>query len=139
VTRFAAPPITTDANLLKEGARDVMAEELPGWEPADASPECVIIDAFAPIMAEQAEATKLEMVDAFRGLGPLVGVVPIPAQSAFGELTVTLAAAAPTGGLTIAANEVLVSIRDANGDPQVFRLAEDIVIAEGLTVGSGTA
>lgn len=134
---FTRPDLIVDASVIAENAKAKLEEALPGWS-ADADPTTTaIIDAVADSAAEQAQALEIELIDAFKGIGALHGVTPIPAAAATATATFTLSAAAPAGGYTIPTGS-LVGVRDPNLSLQGFRLTADLPVLEGATTAVGT-
>lgn len=134
---FTRPDLIVDASVIAENAKAKLEESLPGWS-AEADPvTSAILDALAEPAAEQAQALELDLIDAFKGIGSLHGVNPIPAVPAIATGTFTLSSAAPVGGYTIPAGS-LVGIRDPNFDLQGFRLTSELTVLSGATTASGT-
>lgn len=139
MTVFVRPNIVTDPATLAANAKAFLEAAVPGWHPAPEGADQIsaIIDAYSFPAGEQAEALELELVEAFKGLGPLVGVPPVAAQAATALVTFTLATAAPVGGFAIPIFSE-VGVRAPSGELQAFRLVGELVIASGLTTGTAT-
>lgn len=133
---FAPPEVVTDATTISDTAKVALESKLPGWS-SDADPVLsALLDAVADVAAEQAQALQLELIEAFKGVGALHGITPIPAVAATALATFTLSGVAPGGGYLIPAGS-LVGVRDPNFDLQAFRLVADLEVKAGATEATG--
>lgn len=131
---FTPPNIITDPTVLAANAKAKLESELPGWRAEPGSIEDLLIDTLSLPAAEQNEALELEVINAYRSLGGLIGVEPLRATPASGTATFTVI---DTLGHTLHAAETVLGLRTPTNELQTFRLVSDLVIAPGSSTGSG--
>jgi hypothetical protein len=132
---YTPPEVTTDPAVLAANAKALLEAELPGWRSSPGSIEDLLIDAFSFPAGEQAEVLVTQLNAQFQSLGPLVSLSPNEAKAATSVATITFTG---TAGYTLAAGELVVGVRDANGELQGFRNEGAITVAAGLSTITAT-
>lgn len=82
--RYIAPPLETDPDTLAQDAFDNVATFFPGWEPAEANLDTIIIETVSEMAAEIRDLASQVPTAIFRFFGATVlGVPPIDAAPAY--------------------------------------------------------
>ncbi|CAB4193206.1 Baseplate protein J-like [uncultured Caudovirales phage] len=130
-----------DLTLFDTSAQDVYNNALsyatwvmPDWEPAETNTENVIMQAIALMISEgqytmnRIPNAVVEVIMQLYGITRVTGDYP--------TVTVTFTTVDATGYTIPAGTEILYDLGDG-GDPIVFSLNSNVVIAAGLTTGTG--
>jgi hypothetical protein len=123
-------PIETDPEVLAEEAFEYLQSQFPGWAPADANLETILVEAISSMASEVRDVASLVPTSIFRYFGSLVDVPPNEATFATGKSTWT---AINTLGYTIEAG-TQVGFRKSGDELIVFEVAADVSIPPGSSI-----
>src|ERR1044072_9061080 len=80
---YIQPPLDTDPDAILDEIYDYLAEQIPGCERNDGSPEVWLSEAFAQVLAENRDVAADVPYSIFRYFGAKIfGVLPIDATAA---------------------------------------------------------
>jgi uncharacterized phage protein gp47/JayE len=124
-------PLTVTPEELFQRFVDAMQARIPGWEPADGSPDVWIAEAFADIAADAMQgANDTALTDLFRWYGAnITGLTPIDAVSATSTVTFT-----GTASYVVPAGTNL-AITAADGSLVGFETVADATLTAGTAAG----
>lgn len=132
MTDYIEPRLSTDPQEVAKLAFDYIQAHIPGWIPNDADLETIVIEAIAQMTSEARDVASAVPTAIFRYFGGLVGVVPLDATYAQGDVTFT---ASDEAGYAIDAGTVVAYA--ASGDSLIaFLTTSGLTIAPGDTTGT---
>jgi hypothetical protein len=138
---YIDPGVVDDETQVAEAILAAIADQIPGWEPSEGSPETAMGEAMGVIAATVAALIKDEERSNFAGFGQRILQLERQAAgvaSAVSEWTLT----ANPDGFTIPAGSELVLDSPVSGEPVAFATLGDrfvpatVLVASGVTVSA---
>lgn len=124
---YIDPDIVDDETTTAEAILASIADQIPGWQPSEGSPETAMGEAMAIIAATIAALVKQEARDNYSGFGQRILNLPRQAASvATGASTWTLSA--NPDGFTIPAGSEIVFDSPVTGEPVAFATLGDYFV-----------
>lgn len=128
--QYIAPPVETDPDPLAQESFDSLTALVPGWEPAEANLETMVLEETAAMAAEVRDVASQVPTTIFRYMGAaLFGVPPIDSAPAYVTSTWTVT---DTQGYTIPA-ETQLTISKTGTELYGFQVLTDVDIPPGAT------
>jgi uncharacterized phage protein gp47/JayE len=135
---YLDPDVISDETTVAEAILASIADQIPGWEPAEGSPETAMGEAMAIVAATIATLLKDEERDNYAGFGELILGLPRGAAGTATALTTWTLGANPDG-YTIPAGSEAVWESPISGDPIAFATTGDYFVPAGQLVAANIA
>lgn len=135
VPEYITDPIEVDETTTQNDAYEFLQSRWPNWVPNDSNLETWMIPVGSRLTAYVAEIASQAPPEIMKYMGQLVGVLPIPATTAFVQSTWTFVDN-PVSRTVEAGTQV--ALLDGDGNPMAFEVDSDVTVAApALTTAAG--
>jgi Baseplate J-like protein len=132
---YVEPDLINDETTVAEGLLAGLADRIEGWQAAEGHIETALAEALGAIVATAITVLKASVQDAYVGHGTLILGIPRGVESPASAIS-TWTLTAGHAGVTIAGGTE-VELTLSTGGTSTFVVAEDVVVAPGVTTQTG--